>query len=128
NVPPKRPRCWHTARGPAPGRVDGQRRHGHASSQWRGHHVVHRHRPHASPVLRRHLRHHVHQDHCGVRRHRRLPLHWSRMTTTHKDTKAHKEEKGKKTPSLKAANRPPNTGSIKFNKKPIARSRSKWYA
>ena len=48
----RRERRRHPARGAAPRRLHGERRHGHPAAQRRGHHAARRHRAHAQAVLR----------------------------------------------------------------------------
>ncbi|ABA53134.1 hypothetical protein BURPS1710b_A1243 [Burkholderia pseudomallei 1710b] len=56
----------------APGRRDGERRHGHAAAQRRGDHAARGDGPHASRIVSGHLRGDRHQDARGVLRDRRL--------------------------------------------------------
>lgn len=56
NLHPGRQCGAHPARGAAPGRIHGERRHGHAAAQRRGHHAAGGHRADPSHVVQRHLR------------------------------------------------------------------------
>ena len=65
----------YSPRSPAPGGVDGERRHGYAAAQWRGDHAAGGNGVDPPAVVQGHLRRDVPEDARGVLRDRRLLCH-----------------------------------------------------